>query len=163
MNTALRFRGGDALNPMDAAFVLKPLIHISPRDLEDNFLESSQIGGTGIQVFKLPAARFRIVRVHPIEIGREKGGFLSAGASSNFNNSVSRIGRIGRQKAGLNILGEPAFLRFQARHFFIRHLRQLGIRRLGLEERAVLSQMADGFEVGLSLRDQLFEPRVFPG
>ena len=160
VNAPLGFRGRHPLHPMHAAFVLEPFIDVRAVELEDDFLVAAQVRGAGIQILDLPAARLRIAGVHPVEVSRKQGRLLAARAGADLDDGVARIRRVRRQDAALDFQAQPLLFGFQPGDLLLGHLCQLGFRRLGREQGAVLRQLGQGLQVGLPLRHERLEPGV---
>ena len=63
----------------------------------------------------------------------------------------------------MDLLRPSVFIRFEPRNFLPGHLREFGFRRLAFEQRAVLLQVGERFQIIVAVRHQLLEPGVFAG
>src|SRR5580704_1574428 len=99
VNASLRFGGGDALDAVDAAFVLELGINFLALDGGDDFFYSTHLGGRAFHDFDFPALGFGVARVHAEEIAREDAGFITAGAGADFKDDVFVVdGIVGEEK-----------------------------------------------------------------
>ena len=155
MDAALRFGRGHALHAMDAALVTQFPENRFAGDFENRFLQPAELGRTGFEVFDLKPGRFRVAVVHPVKIGGENSGLAAAGAGANFHDRVAIVGFIGRQKRDLDLEFQIGDAFFERRDFFLRHLREIGVRGGG--EFAIVFQLpARGYEL-LPFREQLLD------
>ena len=154
---------GHALDAMHAALVFEPLVNVRAADLENDFLEAAEVGRTGIECLDLPAARFGVTAIHPVKVGGEQRGFRAARAGADFDDGIARIRRVRRHEAELDLLRQSFFVRFEPGDFLFRHHGQLGFRRLAFQQRAVLFEIGERFQIIFAPRQQFLEPGVFAG
>ena len=84
MDPPLRFRLRDALNAVSARFELELGIHARAEHAGNHFLVTAHIARTLGNQLDLPLVALRKARVHAKKLTGEKGGFVAAGAGSNF-------------------------------------------------------------------------------
>ena len=77
--------GRNSLNPVNATFILQPLVNVGIGYFKDNFFEPAQIRGARIEIFKLPALAFAAQRAHSVKVCvRQQRRFLPTRACANF-------------------------------------------------------------------------------
>jgi hypothetical protein len=138
VDAALGFGRGDALDPMDAAFLAHGGENGLAAYFENNLFEASQFGGAGRKGFEFPASCFRITAVHAEQIGRENGRFGSAGAGSDFDDGIAVFIRIGRKNGAKDFGFGSGFVSGEVGSFFLGHLAHFGIGGAGQEGRIFL-------------------------
>ena len=146
---------------MHAALVFQPLENVLAADVENDSLEAAEVGWAGIQCLQFPPARFRVAAIHPVKVGGEQRRLRTARAGADFNDGVARVSRVRQHEAALDFKREAFFLRAEPRDFFLRHLRELRVARLGLEQLAIRGEVGPGFQVGRAVRDEFLQPRIF--
>ncbi len=161
MDAPLGLCGGNPLHSMHPALVLQTLEDVRPRDLEDHFLEPTQIRRAGIQPFHLPPLRFRIPRIHPRQVRRKQSGLLPAGPGSDFEDGVAGVRRVCWHQPAIHELLQACGFPFQSCDLFARHLGELGTRGLGPKEFAVFRQVCFRLEIGFPIRHEVLQSRVF--
>ena len=105
----------------------------------------------------------RVAGVHPVEVSREQRRFRATGAGADFDDRVARVGRIGRQDPSLHLLRQALLFSFEPGNFFSGKLGQFRIRRLLLEQSAILFQLPHRPGIGGADANEFLEPRVFAG
>ena len=161
VDASLRFGRRHTLDAVDAALVFEPLVHIRASDVKNDFLEAAQVGRIGIHGLDLPALLLGVAGVHAVQVGGKQRGLGAARAGADFHDGVARVGGIGRQHASLHLEGKAFLLRFEAADFLAGHLRQLGILRLGGEQRAVVRQVTLHRQIRFAGSNEGLEPGIF--
>ena len=101
----------------DLAFVLQASKDFVARDLEDDFLESADLGGTALEMLAFPSAILRIALIHAHDVARKEGGLVATCSRSDFNQGIAfLVGILGEESVlqGFFQLGQ---LFFQGRDF----------------------------------------------
>ncbi len=88
MHSALRFRFGDALNPVNAAFVLELAVNALARNHKHKLLCAAKLGVIHIYFLNLPAVCVRKMPVHLHKLGAEQRSLVSARARAYLHNNV---------------------------------------------------------------------------
>ena len=165
MDAALRFRGGNALDAMHAAFIFQFGIHFLPLNGGDDFFQASERRRRAFEDFNFPALRFRVARVHAKKFRGKEGGFIAARARADFQDDALFVEGIPWQKQKFQFtLGFflarrelPLLVVCHLFHFsifrFHEHLVRAGEILLELFVLAVL--LDDFFQLGVLLRNFL--------
>jgi hypothetical protein len=163
MDAALGFGGGDALDTVDAAFIFESAVDVLAGDGEDDFLETAEIGGAGVEDFEFPALGFCVAGVHPVEISGEEGGFGAAGAGAQFEDGIAGVGGVWGDEPMLDGEEEWGQFGFEACDLVAGELGEFGVLGFSGEEVSVGGEVGQGLEVELAGGDELFESGVFAG
>lgn len=127
----LRFRSGNALHTVHAAFIFQEAEHFFPGNAADDFLEAAHVRRAAFQILEAPAAFFRKTLVHPQQVSGKQGGFIPARSGADFNDGVPVFRRVAGQQAVLHVA--PQFFQggFQFWNLQGGQFRQFRIVRLG--------------------------------
>src|SRR3989337_970326 len=98
VDAALRLGGGDALDAVGAALVLEAGVSAAAMHLEDDLLEAALLALARGEDVDGPALRLGVAGVHAIEVGREEGRLLAAGAGADLDDDVALVVRVGGQQ-----------------------------------------------------------------
>ena len=131
MDAPLRFRSGNALHTVHAAFIFQESEHFFPGNAADDFLESAHVRRAAFQMLEAPAAFFRKTMVHPQQVSGKQGGFIPARSGADFNDGVPVFRRVAGKQAVLHVA--PQFFQggFQFWNLQGGQFRQFRIVRLG--------------------------------
>ena len=99
VDPAAALRLGHPLHPVDAALVLEPGVGALAGDHEDDLLEAADpVLVDGDQLCP-PPAPFRVMHVHPVDLGRKEGRLIAARAGADLHDNVLVIvGVLGEEK-----------------------------------------------------------------
>ena len=112
---------------MNAAFELQLAVGAAAFDQSNNFLETANARGIGRKNFYTPTLSLRIPGVHSEHVRHKQSGFVAACARANFENDVSLVIGVFRQKQELEIglaSGKPFF---ESDKFLMSHRLQVRI------------------------------------
>src|SRR5579862_2456473 len=153
MHAALLFRGGHALDAVDAAFVLELRIDALAFDDGDHFFEAADGGFGGREHLHFPALRFSVARVHAEHFVGEERGLITAGASADFEDDVLFVVGIFGEEQDLQIGFDLADARFELSKLFLRVGAHVGVFFVGEDGFAFGDAASEVFVLAILLDD----------
>src|SRR5262249_40578794 len=94
----LRFRLGDALHAVAAAFIAEAPVDLVAGYAEDDFLVPPLLARAEGDLLDLPALVAGVLRVHPIEVAREDRRLVAAGARPDFHDDAAVVLALGQEQ-----------------------------------------------------------------
>src|SRR5439155_18501097 len=88
VDAARRLGHRHALHAVHAALELEPAPGPTALDEEDDVLEATHAGDTGVHHLDLPALALRVLRVHAGQVGGEQRRLVAAGAGADLHEDV---------------------------------------------------------------------------
>ena len=94
------------LDPVRPAFVLEDRVGAVAAYLHGDFLIATDLGRAGRQGSVLEAEAVGVAGVHVVELAREEGRLVAAGAGPDFDDDVFVVVRVAVDELGPDALGE---------------------------------------------------------
>ena len=127
VDAALGFGGGHALDAVSAAFEAESGVGVGALDGGDDFFETAEVGGAGVELGNFPADGFGIAGVHAVEFGGEEGGFFSAGAGADFDDGVAVGGGFVADGGALDAVADRGEFLFEFGEFELGEFSEFGV------------------------------------
>lgn len=142
---------GHALHAMAPRFKLEFGVGAFADDADDDFLVAAEFAVVFGDDLRLPAMIFGVAQVHPKQVSGKEGGFVAAGAGTNFKENVAAVVGILGQEQDLKLVFDDVELFLCFKNLFLGECLHLRIFQHFLSSADV---HVDGFEFKMLLHDR---------
>ena len=106
VDAPLRLGRRNALHAVHAGLELHLRVDLVALDAERDFLEAAALGLVGVDLLDLPLLEVGVARVHAVEVAREDGGLVAAGARADLDDDVLVVVGVARKQHDLELFLE---------------------------------------------------------
>ena len=127
VNTPRSFSFWNSLNAVSPRLISQAPVHIFARNRKNNFLETAKLRFVERHHLAFPTFRFRIMRVHFVQVGSKQSRFLATRTATNFHNYIFFFQRVRRNQQKLQLIFACIQCSFQLVQLSLCHLTHFDI------------------------------------